>query len=185
MSPDLAAFSEVLEERFQAKLRQSEADFEDQAMALIVQRRTEAEQRVAQLEQTYQRKRQELQGIHQRTLREIDSEGRRRLVDFRFSRMEEALREALAEFRQGPDYGDYLIKLVDGTRALLGGIIGFRCEGLEARLLRPRYPDLILEERLLDRWGGVLVLGEGGAIVDCTFRTCWEKFRGFLVLRGY
>ncbi len=176
-------FSNVLEREFEATLRQSEGRFIDEAMALIVQRRTEAERLLAELELSYDRKRTEIQGIQERTLREIDSEGRCSLTEFRISCLERALQKALIDFRQGPRYSGYLRELSERASKILR-IIGFECESLEAKLLGQLFPEIAIVEKSTDRWGGLFVLGKGGAVLDCTFHTCWKKLRNHMVLRG-
>ena len=179
------SFHDALGAELKAEFDGMEADFSERVSALISQRRSETELEADRLVQEQKKILASLSAQRERTLRAANSAGRKILVNCRLKRLEESLKAYLLAYRESEHYAQYLVRMMkqcaaDGFR----GNVEVQAERLELDGLGPVFRDARMTEKNLGRWGGFILLEEGGSLLDCTFQTRWEQYRRRLVFSG-
>lgn len=171
------AFRESMELELKKRVDALERELSDRASELIVNRRDRVTREIIESASVHRRKMTALSLHRLRALRAAENAGKKNIEQLRLKHLEQAVRNRLEIFRKTPEYRTFLEGLLSECREC-----GFEGEGIfcaettELELLSPLPPGLKGEARAMDSWGGFILIGKGGALFDCTFRTRWEAF---------
>jgi len=164
MEAELAARHEAMREAADSRIGELIAACRDEA-AVAVEKRTAACEEA--LERLSMRRRRLMRALESSVQKELEAQHLRRL--------ERELRQKVELFRNSEGYGAFLTRMAEQCRRVgFSGAGTFRAARREAGLLRAA--GFSVEEKDPGRWGGFILIEEGGALFDCTFRTRWEQF---------
>lgn len=164
MEAELAARHEAMRESADGRVGEMIAACRDEAAAAVKKRAAACEEA---LERLSMRRRRLLRALENTVQKELEAQHLRRL--------ERELRQRVELFRSSESYGAFLTRMVEYCRRAGFSDTGtFQAADREAGLLRAA--GFCVEEKDPGRWGGFILIEEGGALFDCTFQTRWEQY---------
>lgn len=172
MEAELEAQHEALRASSESRIGKIITSYRDEAATIVKKRVTACEE---ELERLNMRRRRLMRALESALQKEIETQ--------HLQRLEQGLQRKLETFRAGKEYGAFLAKMVERCRcAGFSGAGTFQAAEPEAGLLRAAGFDV--EEKDPGRWGGFILIEEGGALFDCTFQTRWEQCCYKLIIRS-
>lgn len=170
MEAELAAQHEAMRASADSRMGGLIAACRDEAAAAVKERTAACEEA---LERLSMRRRRLVRALESSVQKELEAQHLRRL--------ERELRRRIELFRSSESYGAFLARMAEQCRrAGFSGAGTFRAGPREVGLLR--VAGFNVEEKDPGRWGGFILIEEGGALFDCTFQTRWEQYRCELVV---
>ena len=169
-------FLKALDDELAAELAESERQWTEKIAALVLSRRDEAAEIYHQAMISHQAALRQADEEFERTLRSIDARGAAKVASIRAARVQETVRKELDRIRGLKSYPDVLSGLIAESSLVVDRINHFEAPEPEASILA-RLTGAPVRPAPFDCWGGFLCVDEGGTILDCTFRTRWERLQ--------
>ncbi len=170
-------FLDAMEKDFQAELDELEAASRGRISELIGRARNETTEAVERRREDFRREAERLAVRRSRALRALNGARQKKFEELRLARLEESVCRELEIFRRSEGYGEFLAGMAEQCRR--AGFCGrgiIEAEEPEAALLESRFEGCTVVKKTLGGWGGFVLIEEGGALFDCTFRTRWRQY---------
>lgn len=166
-----------MEADLQDHLVRMENDFREGIAELIDRTRDDITEKAIVHDREVQQAEERLITARSRRIRALENENRQKLRQLRLDRLESGIREELERFRCSEDYllflNEMLYQCQSGGYSGRGRIVA---ETHEAECLRAMGVETDITEEELGRWGGFILIDEGGALFDCTLKTRWDQY---------
>lgn len=170
-------FLVALEAEYTAEADRLEKLYNQRIGELILSRRNDATSLFLQAEAEYSRALRNAENELERSLRTIDNDGAHQMTQIRMQRLEKEVYELLQGQRKGDQYPPVVVELAKSAQEAAGTVQKFCAPEPEASILRKVFPDVEICLTPENHWGGFILIGKGGTVLDSTFRTRWQALQ--------
>jgi vacuolar-type H+-ATPase subunit E/Vma4 len=180
MSSALAGFKRALLEQRDRRHAALKSAADDDLAGIITARRLEVERAVPSMRKRNQARLSEGIREYRRAAGLKKKECEPELMGFFLEKLEEAVRLRLKELRASGRYREVMEALAAEAQKILGpcqaALVEKGDEDFLAFMTSPPRPDgFQVRGELEDSWGGLVMVGSGGRLVDNTLKTRWKR----------